>query len=72
MTKIAIVTGGGRGIGRGCALEMAARGADIALVDVIPEDLARTKAEIEALGRRRSPSRATWPTTPAPPRSSRR
>lgn len=52
MTKIAIVTGGGRGIGRGCALEMAARGADIALVDVIPEDLARTKAEIEALGRR--------------------
>lgn len=52
MTQTAIVTGGGRGIGRGCALELAARGVDIALVDVIPADLARTAAEIEALGRR--------------------
>ena len=51
-TVTAIVTGGGRGIGRGCALELAARGVDIALVDVIPADLARTAAEIEALGRR--------------------
>jgi NAD(P)-dependent dehydrogenase (short-subunit alcohol dehydrogenase family) len=51
MTMTAIVTGGGRGIGRGCALELAARGADIALVDLIPEDLARTSAEIAALGR---------------------
>ncbi|PZX14929.1 3-oxoacyl-[acyl-carrier protein] reductase [Palleronia aestuarii] len=50
--KTAIVTGGGRGIGRGTALELAARGCDIALVDLIPEDLARTKDEIEALGRR--------------------
>lgn len=52
MTQTAIVTGGGRGIGRGCALDLAARGVDIALVDVIPADLARTAAEIEALGRR--------------------
>lgn len=52
MTKTAIVTGGGRGIGRGCALELAAGGVDIALVDVIPADLDRTKGEIEALGRR--------------------
>jgi len=52
MTKTAIVTGGGRGIGRSCALELAARGVDIALVDVIPADLERTKAEIEALRRR--------------------
>lgn len=50
--KIAIVTGGGRGIGRGAALELAGRGCDVALVDLIPEDLARTKGEIEALGRR--------------------
>lgn len=50
--RVAVVTGGGRGIGRGCALELADRGCDIALVDLIPEDLDRTRAEIEALGRR--------------------
>lgn len=52
MTRTAIVTGGGRGIGRGCALELAARGVDVALVDLIPEDLERTRAEIEALGQK--------------------
>lgn len=51
MTKVAMITGGGRGIGRGCALELAARGVDIILVDLIAEDLQNTRAEIEALGR---------------------
>ena len=50
MTKTAIVTGGGRGIGRGCAHELARQGCNIVLVDLIPEDLANTKAEIEAMG----------------------
>ncbi|QDL93861.1 SDR family oxidoreductase (plasmid) [Paroceanicella profunda] len=50
--RTAIVTGGGRGIGRGCALELARRGVDVALVDLIPEDLARTAAEVEGLGAR--------------------
>lgn len=50
--KVAIVTGGARGIGRGCALELARRGYDIALVDLLPAELARTAGEIEALGRR--------------------
>lgn len=51
MSKTAIVTGGGRGIGRGCAHELARQGCDIVLVDLIPEDLANTRAEIEAMGR---------------------
>jgi 3-oxoacyl-[acyl-carrier protein] reductase len=49
--KVALVTGGGRGIGRGCALDLAKHGFDIVLVDLIEDDLARTAAEIESLGR---------------------
>ena len=33
MAKVAIVTGGARGIGRGCALALARKGLDVALVD---------------------------------------
>ncbi len=50
--KKALVTGGARGIGRGCALELARAGADIALND--REDTAEARAvaaEIQALGR---------------------
>jgi len=52
MSKTAIVTGGARGIGRGCALELAARGYDIALVDLLEPEMKRTAGEIEALGRK--------------------
>jgi 3-oxoacyl-[acyl-carrier protein] reductase len=52
MTKTAIVTGGARGIGRGCALGLADKGFDVALVDLLPAEMARTKGEIEAKGRR--------------------
>src|SRR5471030_2505121 len=50
--KVAIVTGGARGIGRGCALELAARGYDIALVDLLELEMKRTAGEINALGRK--------------------
>ena len=50
--RTAVVTGGARGIGRGCALELAARGYDIALVDLLAPEMARTAGEITALGRK--------------------
>lgn len=49
--KVALVTGGGRGIGRGCALDLARHGFDVVLVDLIEDDLARTAAEIRGLDR---------------------
>lgn len=51
--KMALVTGAARGIGRGCALELARAGADIALNDRDRSpDADATVAEIVALGRR--------------------
>jgi len=52
--KVALVTGGRRGIGRAIALTMAKAGADVALCDYISEsgDIERTVAEIQKLGRR--------------------
>jgi meso-butanediol dehydrogenase/(S,S)-butanediol dehydrogenase/diacetyl reductase len=50
--RIAIVTGGGRGIGRGIALELARSGADLLLADIDLANAERTAKEIEQLGRR--------------------
>ena len=50
--KVALVTGGARGIGREIALLFAKEGADIAICDVNAEALALTQKEIEALGRK--------------------
>ena len=48
--RVAIVTGGARGIGRGCAQAIAGKGVDIVLVDLLEDKLPATKAEIESLG----------------------
>jgi glucose 1-dehydrogenase len=51
--KIALVTGAARGIGRGCALELARAGAHVAINDRDQTPQAKaTVAEVEALGRR--------------------
>ena len=41
--KIAVVTGGGAGMGRELALRLAAMGCDVAMCDVFPEAMAETK-----------------------------
>ena len=52
-SKIALVTGSGRGIGRGCALELARAGADLVINDLPPLDDAHETARlIKDLGRR--------------------
>jgi len=53
--SLALVTGGGRGIGRAVALGLARRGLDVAVLARTTENAARVAADIEALGRRAIP-----------------
>ncbi len=50
--RVAVITGAGRGIGRACALALAADGADVALSARTPDEIETLAAEIGALGRR--------------------
>ncbi len=50
--KVALVTGGASGIGRGCALRLAEEGAAVAVTDIQDEAGAAVVAEIEAAGGR--------------------
>ncbi|WP_436791942.1 SDR family NAD(P)-dependent oxidoreductase [Yinghuangia sp. YIM S10712] len=50
--RVAVITGGGTGIGRGAALVLAESGADVVLAGRRPEPLESTVKEIQALGRR--------------------
>jgi NAD(P)-dependent dehydrogenase (short-subunit alcohol dehydrogenase family) len=48
--KVAVITGAGRGIGRGIALRCAQEGMKIVLAGIGMESLTKTAADLEAMG----------------------
>jgi 3-oxoacyl-[acyl-carrier protein] reductase len=50
--RCAVVTGGGRGIGRAICLKLGGLGADVAAVDILESEAANTAREVGALGRK--------------------
>lgn len=54
---VAVVTGAGRGIGRGCAMALAEVGADVVCAARTPEQIEETAERVRASGRRALPVR---------------
>jgi|SRR5665648_15636 len=50
-SKVALITGSGRGLGRAIAIKLAMEGANVVINDVNSKDAEETAAKIEALGR---------------------
>lgn len=67
--KVAVITGAGSGIGRALALNLAARGSELALSDVDEVRVAETAAQCEKIGATARPTSSTFPTAPPSPRT---
>jgi meso-butanediol dehydrogenase/(S,S)-butanediol dehydrogenase/diacetyl reductase len=52
LDRVALVTGGGRGLGQGIVKRLAEAGADIAVVDIIYENAQKVAEEVKKMGRR--------------------
>jgi 3-oxoacyl-[acyl-carrier protein] reductase len=50
--RVAIITGGARGIGRGTALKFADEGCDVVIADLLEEQATKTAAEVAQKGRK--------------------
>ena len=50
--RVALITGGARGIGRACALRIAEEGRDVVIADLLPEQAEGVVEEIQKLGRK--------------------
>ncbi|ARI79271.1 3-oxoacyl-[acyl-carrier-protein] reductase [Halobacillus mangrovi] len=48
--KVALVTGGGSGMGKASAIQLAKEGAKVAVIDIKEEDAQETKKEIKSIG----------------------
>ncbi len=53
--KVAVVTGGAQGIGKGIVVALAKEGAHVVITDVAKETLLETVQEVEGLGVRATP-----------------
>lgn len=50
--RVAVITGGSRGIGRACALRIAEEGRNVVIVDLLSEQAKRVVKEIQKLGQK--------------------
>ncbi len=48
--RVAIITGGARGIGKATAIKMVQEGASVALLDILAQEVSRAANELKALG----------------------
>ena len=67
--RLAVITGGGTGMGRELARQLAAEGCHIALCDVSEENMAHTRSLCAARVPTGCASAPSWPTSPTRRRS---